>query len=264
MKDMVSGRDFLSQPGRISLVGAGPGAADLLTLRALERIRAADVVFYDRLVDAEVLALIPERTEMVNVGKEVGRNEWPQARIERVIVQEALKGRRVVRLKSGDPSIFGRAKEEIEAAERHGIEVEIVPGITAASAAAASALQPLTERGQFERLEILTGTALTGAMPEDIARGLRPGTRLAIYMGVHTAGPLAEALMAAGVRADAPVLIAERVATRRERRVQCTLGQLVATILLEGIENPALILVDHCKVAVAQPVGVSHFAAVGD
>ena len=124
--------------GHIALVGAGPGARDLLTLRAVQRLQDADVIFYDRLVDPEVLDLARRDADRVYVGKAVGANAWPQDKIDRLIVAEAAKGRRVVRLKSGDPSVFGRATEEMEAARAAGIAVEIVPGITAASAAAAA------------------------------------------------------------------------------------------------------------------------------
>ncbi|WP_108261541.1 uroporphyrinogen-III C-methyltransferase [Mangrovicoccus ximenensis] len=143
--------------GHISLVGAGPGARDLLTLRAVRRLQEADVIFHDRLVEPEVLELARRDADRIYVGKEVGQHAWPQEKIDRVITAEALKGRRVVRLKSGDPSIFGRAAEEIAAARAAGIEVEIVPGITAASAAAASIMVPLTERGETDSFAVTTG-----------------------------------------------------------------------------------------------------------
>ncbi|WP_417727487.1 siroheme synthase CysG [Roseovarius sp.] len=133
--------------GQITLVGAGPGARDLLTLRAVERLQEADVIFYDRLVDQDILELARRDAERVFVGKHVGAHSWPQNRINRVIVAEALKGRRVVRLKSGDPGIFGRAGEEIEAARSAGVCVEIVPGVMAVSAAGAAMGWSLTERG---------------------------------------------------------------------------------------------------------------------
>lgn len=235
---------FTLTPGQISLVGAGPGAADLLTLRALDRIRAADVIFYDRLIDAEVLALIPAHVETVNVGKEVGRCKWPQDRIDAAIVAVALQGKRVVRLKSGDPSIFGRAAEEIAAAQTCGIPVEVIPGVTAASAAAASSLRPLTERGRFDRFVVLTATALTGALPQDFSRSLAPGTRVAIYMGIHLARQLQVQLMAAGVAKTAPVMVAQSVATPNERIVHGSLGGLADMIATNGLSNPAIIFVD--------------------
>lgn len=140
---------------RISLVGAGPGAADLMTLRAARRLSEADIVFYDRLADPEALAFAKPTAQRVYVGKEVGAHHWPQPRIDAAIVAAALAGRRVVRLKSGDPSIFGRAAEEIAAARAHGIVVDIVPGITAASA---FLCDPLTERGVTDRVVLATAS----------------------------------------------------------------------------------------------------------
>ena len=144
------------------MVGAGPGARDLLTMRAVQRLQQADIIFYDRLVDPEVLELARRDADRVFVGKEVGACAWPQDKIDRLIVAEASQGKRVVRLKSGDPSIFGRACEEIAAAQAAGIDVEIVPGITAASAAAAALGKPLTERGETDTFVITTGTCRPG------------------------------------------------------------------------------------------------------
>lgn len=246
---------FATRPGRISLIGAGPGAADLLTLRALRRLQEAEAVFYDRLIDPEVLALIQPGAERVNVGKEVGRCKWPQARIDAAIVMAALRGLRVVRLKSGDPSVFGRAAEEIAAARAHGIEVEVIPGVTAASAAAASTLRPLTERGRFDRFLMLTATSLEGALPDQIARSVAPGTRLAIYMGVHLAGALAARLMEAGVPASSPVMLCERVGTAQERAVEARLDGLAEAIAAHAIQNPAVIFVDVEPVAAPVAAG---------
>lgn len=244
MTHLPSPQSFAAPMGQISLIGAGPGAADLMTLRAIKRLQAADIVFFDRLIDPEVLALIPVTAQQVNVGKEVGRCKWPQERIDAAIVMAAIKGLRVVRLKSGDPSIFGRASEEISAAQAQGIPVEIIPGVTAASAAAASSLTPLTERGRFDRVLMLTATAMTGALPEDFGRSIAPGTRLAIYMGVHLAARLQTQLLAAKVPATAPVRIAQNVATAKERLIDCQLCTLAETILRENIGNPAVIFVD--------------------
>lgn len=181
--------------GRISLVGAGPGAADLLTLRALRTLQSADVVLHDRLITEEVLALIPPSTRRIAVGKEVGANAWPQARIEALMVAQALSGAHVVRLKSGDPAIFARAAEEIAAARAAGLEVQIVPGITAASAASASLGRPLTTRGVAQRLVIATATdEADGALPESLPRG----TTLALYMGTRKLEALEAGLLASG------------------------------------------------------------------
>jgi uroporphyrin-III C-methyltransferase/precorrin-2 dehydrogenase/sirohydrochlorin ferrochelatase len=187
---------FPPPKGHISLVGAGPGAADLLTLRALRAIETADVVLYDRLVPEEILALIPAQTRRHAVGKEVGANAWPQARIEALMLAEAMAGAHVVRLKSGDPAIFGRALEEITAAESLGIAISLVPGITAASAAAASLGQALTTRGLAQRLVLATATdAQDGALSER----LLPGTTLALYMATRKLAGIEAGLLAQGI-----------------------------------------------------------------
>lgn len=235
--------------GRISLVGAGPGAADLLTLRALRCLEQADVVFYDRLVSSEVLDLCPAHAEKVFVGKEVGAHSWPQSRIDAAIVAAALKGRHVVRLKSGDPSIFGRAAEEIAAARAHGIPVAIVPGITAASAAAASLGRPLTERGRTDRLVLATATCRPGDDVSDITDLARPGTTLVFYMAMQQLDGLSRALRAAGVAGDHPVTVAHRVSSMAERVLTCRAETLAAECQVAGLRNPAVILVELPKEA---------------
>ncbi|WP_126974630.1 uroporphyrinogen-III C-methyltransferase [Frigidibacter oleivorans] len=237
--------------GHVALVGAGPGAADLLTLRALDRIRRADVVLFDRLVEPEVLALIPDRAARLFVGKEVGACAWPQERIDAAIVAFALAGQRVVRLKSGDPSIFGRAAEEIAAVRAHGIEVEIVPGITAASALAASTTRPLTERGQTDRLVLATATCRPGEPWQDC--DLRPGTTLALYMAMHRLAAVAADMAAAGLGPDTGIEIVSRISTPAERRLETTLGRLLADVEASGIGNPAIVLVRVPKTAAACP-----------
>lgn len=233
--------------GTISLVGAGPGAADLMTLRALRRLEAADVVFYDRLIDESVLDLIPRATERVYVGKAVGANAWPQAAIDRLIVAEALRGRNVVRLKSGDPSVFGRAAEEIEAASAAGIPVEIVPGVTAASAAAAALRTPLTERGETDAFVVATAVCKPGDPAPVRARFAQPGVTTAFYMGVDKAREIEADLIAAGAPAICPVDIVSSASTARERCVSTTLGDLSAAIEREGVESPAILFVRYPK-----------------
>ena len=236
--------------GSISLVGAGPGARDLMTLRAAERLAAADVVFYDRLVDPEVLRMVRPGAERVDVGKAVGACAWPQERIDAVIVAAALAGRRVVRLKSGDPGLFGRATEELAAARAAGVAVEIVPGVTAASAAGAALGRSLTERGSTDRVVFATGTCRAGDAAPDWGAMLAPGTTLALYMAVRKAGEIAANLRAAGVPDDCEVEIVERVSTAAERRVATTLGGLCATMACAAIANPAILLVRRPKAVV--------------
>ncbi len=237
----------IPKPGHIALVGAGPGAADLLTLRAVERLRAADVVYYDRLVSPEVLAMAGRRARRVFVGKEVGAHSWPQDRINAAITAAALSGLRVVRLKSGDPSIFGRAGEEIAAARALGITVEIIPGITAASAGAASLCRPLTERGRTERLVLATATCRPGDAWAGLDGVLQPGTMLALYMAMHRLADVQGALRAAGLGEDHAVLIAAHIGTAREAVLETTVGRLCADAAHHGIGNPAIIYVSVPK-----------------
>lgn len=228
--------------GMISLVGAGPGARDLLTLRAVERLQEADVIFYDRLVDPDVLELARRDAERVYVGKVVGAHAIPQDRICALIIAEARKGRRVVRLKSGDPSIFGRATEEMEAAAAHAIPCEVIPGVTAASAAAASLGQSLTERGVADTLVLATGTHRENEGLPDWGRHVQPGTRLVYYMAVANAAALRDNLIAAGMPRDATGHVAADVSTARERLLSVRLSDLPDTLAAEQVTGCALIL----------------------
>ena len=235
--------------GRISLVGAGPGAADLLTLRALRCLQAADVVFYDRLIDPEVIAMAHPGAELIFVGKHVGAHTWPQERINDVIVASALQGNHVVRLKSGDPGIFGRATEEMSAARAAGIPVELIPGVTAASAAAVSLGRALTERGETDHLVIATGTCKPGDPAPDWAALIRPGTVLALYMAVRAAGDMRAALLAAGVPSTLEVQAVSEAASPRERTVTTTLAQLPDAMRAGRISNPAILFLRWPKQA---------------
>lgn len=247
--------------GAIALVGAGPGAADLLTLRALRLLQEADVVYYDRLVDPAVLDLARRDAERVFVGKEIGASSWPQDRINAVIVAAARRGRKVVRLKSGDPGLFGRLCEEVETARAAGIPVEIVPGVTAASAAAASLGRGLTERGQTDRLMLATATLRPGDAEPDWAAMLQPGTALAIYMGVHKAPAIVARLRAAGVPMTLEAEIVSKASTPDERVVACPLGDMDRAIAAAGVSNPAIIFLRWPKPAIPLTAGVERAAA---
>ncbi|SEM03157.1 uroporphyrin-III C-methyltransferase / precorrin-2 dehydrogenase / sirohydrochlorin ferrochelatase [Roseovarius azorensis] len=233
--------------GSIALVGAGPGAADLLTLRALRLLQEADVIYHDRLVEPAVLELARREAERVFVGKEVGACTWPQDRINAVILAAARQGRRVVRLKSGDPGIFGRATEELDAARAAGITVEIVPGVTAASAAAASLGRGLTERGATDRLLLATATCRPGDPDPDWATMLKPGTTLAIYMGVRKAPEFTRQLRNAGVPMGLEVEIVSHASTARETITRCTLSALAQAMGDGRIDNPAIIFIRWAK-----------------
>ncbi len=233
--------------GHIALVGAGPGARDLLTLRAVERLQEADVIFYDRLVDPEVLELARRDAERVFVGKEVGAHAWPQERICRIIVAEARKGRNVVRLKSGDPGIFGRASEELAAAREYGIATEIVPGVTAASAAAASLGVSLTERGETDTLVLTTGTCRPGDGHPDWGHHVRQGTTLALYMGVRNADAVRANLLRAGAVPETAVDVVADVSKAGERHLTTMLSELPDALESSGVSGNALILFRFSK-----------------
>lgn len=254
IKDAISNRKAPvgEAGGSISLVGAGPGARDLLTLRAVERLQEADVIYYDRLVDVEVLELARRDAERVFVGKHVGAHAWPQDSINAVIVAEALKGRRVVRLKSGDPGVFGRAGEELDAARANGIPVEIVPGITAASAAGAAMGESLTQRGVTDTLVLTTGTAQPGAPLPDCTRHSGPGTTTAFYMSVRQSRRIQSALLSQGLPAASPVTIAVQVSKPGERILTTKLGELDADLDESGVTDCAVILVTWPKHVAAQ------------
>lgn len=254
LKDAIEARRVPSDAGQgmISLVGAGPGARDLLTMRAVERLQEADVIFYDRLVDPEVLELARRDAERVFVGKEVGACAWPQEKICALIVAEARKGKRVVRLKSGDPSVFGRAMEEIQAAEGADVPVEIVPGITAASAAASALGSGLSERGETDTIVMVTGACRPGDAAPDWGQHVRPGVTLAIYMGVRAAEQITAGLLAAGAGAQTIVEVAVEVSKPQQRLLQTSLNDLPAFLDRENVTGAAMLIVRLPKSAAAE------------
>jgi len=230
-------------PGTVWLVGAGPGDPDLLTRKAERLLAAADVVFHDALAGTEILALAPQ-AELIGVGKRSGRHSKDQGTIDRLIVEEALAGRRVVRLKGGDPSIFGRSTEELAACAAHGVSVRICPGITAASAAAAGGLTSLTLRGQARMLTFVTAHAC-GDEPLDLdwnALASDAGT-LAIYMGRAAAPQIARRLMAAGRDPATPVMVAVNVSRPDERLLRGRLDALAFLVRAIGSNDPTLLLI---------------------
>ncbi len=237
----AGGAHAAPRTGSIALVGAGPGARDLMTLRAVARLQEADVIFYDRLVCEDVLEVARRDAERVFVGKVVGAHAWPQDRINAVIVAEAAKGRRVVRLKSGDPGIFGRAAEELDAARAAGIEVEIVPGVTAACAAAAAAGRPLTKRGSSDTLILTTGTGCDGRLSDGGLSHSGPGTTTILYMAVRQAAQIVDCLRDRGLPESAPVTIAAEVSKPGERLIETTLVKLPCVLADASINGCAIL-----------------------
>lgn len=248
--------------GKLSLIGCGPGAVDLLTLRAINHICQADLVLYDRLVEPDILTLIPPDTEKYYVGKAPGEGGVQQAALNRII-EEALKaGRHVARLKSGDPMVFGRASEEIAVALDADAEVVIVPGVTAALAAAADGAIAVTERAEIQSFIVTTGRAAQDDATPDWARLLRPGVCVAFYMGVAEAWRIQSTLMAAGVPAAAPVNWIERAGRPDMRNVETTLGRLALDAKQAGISNPSILFVRY-PYSLDKVVGARPAAAAG-
>ncbi len=229
--------------GVVHLVGAGPGDPELLTLRALRLIESADAIVYDRLVGQGVLDLIPVGVTRFYVGKTSGHHPVPQDRIEALLIQLARAGHCIVRLKGGDPFVFGRGGEEAESLRAAGIQVEIVPGISAAFGCAAAAGLPLTFRGVARSLHLVTAHAQADEdLDLDWSTLAGEGTVVA-YMGVGTAERLARELIAAGRGRTTPVAVIERGTTPDMRVFRTTLCMLPATVDAAGIEPPALIVV---------------------
>jgi uroporphyrin-III C-methyltransferase len=233
----------LIEPGCVWLVGAGPGDPDLLTRKAERIMRAADIIFYDALVGPGVLDLIPAHVDRISVGKRSGRHSKVQDCINDLIVAAALAGKRVVRLKGGDPSIFGRSTEEMDACAAHSIPVHICPGITTASAAAASAGVSLTLRGLARKLTFVTAHAKAGEVLHlDWDTLADPRATLAIYMGRSVARDISVNLQQAGLPGSTPVMVVENVSLPSEAIVHTRLDLLELAIPPRQ-SGPTIILV---------------------
>lgn len=230
--------------GFVSFVSSGPGDPELLTLRALKRIEAADAVLFDDLSAGPILAHARAGADLVGVGKRAGRISPKQDQVSRLLVDYARSGAKVVRLKSGDSGLFGRLEEEIDACRAAGIGFEIVPGVTSASAAAAAAGIPLTRRLTARRVQFVTGHDVAGGLPDDlnIQALADPMATTVIFMGKRTFAALSVKLIAAGLPADMPALLAESVSTPEQRLTRATVATLGAA-LADAHDGPALILI---------------------
>jgi uroporphyrin-III C-methyltransferase len=226
--------------GTVYLVGAGPGAPDLLTLRAADLLRRADIVFHDALVHPDTLALA-EKAEKIAVGKRCGRHSTAQRFINKRLVDAAQRYAIVVRLKGGDPMLFGRAQEEIDALQEAGIEYAVVPGITAALAASATLGISLTRRGMSRNVSFITPRTGKGEDPHDWARSALAADTCAIYMGVGEAAQIAATLMDRGASPDLPVVVLENASLPNQRSVALRLSELGTTASF-GFTGPAVIL----------------------
>lgn len=228
----------------VFLVGAGPGDPDLLTLKALRVLQSADVILHDDLVSGAVLALAKPAAQRIAVGKRGGRPSIPQSKINAQIIALAQEGKRVVRLKGGDPMIFGRAGEEITACEAAGLAVDVVPGVTAALGAAASLRKSLTHRDFARRVQFVTAYAKDGGVPDDLdwSALADPVATTAIYMGKGVIADVAARILAAGLPAATPAMIVENATCSDERVFPATLGTMAARIGATKIEGPCIIL----------------------
>ena len=228
--------------GTVFLVGAGPGDPDLLTLRAARLIERAATIVHDGLVSDEILALARPDARLISVAKKRARHTLPQEEINALLVREALAGRDVVRLKGGDPFVFGRGGEEAETARAAGVAVEVVPGISAANGAAAASGIPLTHRDAASVVSFVAGQC-KGLSDQDWSGLAGKGRTLVIYMGVRTAPQIAEKLMADGLSPAMPVAVIENGARANMRVVRGPLAGLAALVADHAIRSPALIVI---------------------
>jgi uroporphyrin-III C-methyltransferase len=248
--------------GRVTLVGAGPGDPELLTLKAVKAIQAATVLLVDDLVSPEIVAFASPGTRIVNVGKRGGCKSTPQAFIEKLMVMAAREGENVVRLKGGDPFIFGRGGEEVEHLQAAGIEVQVINGITSGLAAVTSLGVPLTHREHAHGVVFVTGHAQPGSQGPDW-RALAATARdarltLVIYMGVSGAARIQDELLTA-LPASTPVAVVQRASLPDERSAVTTLGDLEATIVREQLASPSVIIVGDVISGVAATAAPMQF-----
>jgi uroporphyrin-III C-methyltransferase/precorrin-2 dehydrogenase/sirohydrochlorin ferrochelatase/uroporphyrin-III C-methyltransferase len=245
---------------RVFLVGAGPGDSELLTLRAARLLETAEIVLHDSLVDARILAMAAG-AELIDVGKRCGKRSTAQTTINELLVDCARTGQVVVRLKGGDPMIFGRATEEMQALDEAGIAYDVVPGVTAAAAAAASLKISLTRRQQARSLHFLTGHGAEGGLPaHDWVALARAGGTLAIYMGGQTAAGIASHLIEAGLAPDTPAIAVENASLPKQRHILATISTLPRSLEKTQPEGPVLLLIGEaldatppCRAALSHP-----------
>ncbi len=256
---VLGGQRGVRPSGVVWLVGAGPGDPDLLTVKALRLLACADVVVHDRLTPQPILALAGPDARLIDVGKRKARHTLPQDDINALLVGLALDGLTVVRLKGGDPFVFGRGGEELQACRAAGVQCHVVPGVSAALAAGAAAGAPLTHRGLAQAVTFVTGHAASGKDPElDWASLARPNQTVVIYMGLTTAPAIAARLIEAGRAPSTPALVVEKASLPDERRVITTLSALGRDV--QGLDGPAILIVGEVA-ALAQAQGVPHLVS---
>ncbi|MBX5479939.1 MAG: uroporphyrinogen-III C-methyltransferase [Pyrinomonas methylaliphatogenes] len=235
---------FAAQPGVVYLVGAGPGDPGLLTLKARDLLASCDAVIYDNLVNPEILRLAPKSAARFDVGKIGGGRHTPQDEINRLLIERARRGERVIRLKGGDPFLFGRGGEEAEALRRAGVPFEVVPGVSSALAVPAYAGIPLTHRDLASSVAVITGTKARGSAPSDhILRSLAQVDTIVVLMGTAHLRAIADELMAAGRSADTPVAVIRWGTYRGQRTITGTLQTIADECERAGIRAPTVIVI---------------------
>ena len=241
---VTKGVYLMNKQGFVSLVGAGPGDADLMTVKAVRLLQQAEVVVFDRLVSADILSLIPTGISRISVGKEVGKHCVPQEQINEIIVNLAKAGRKIVRLKGGDPYMFGRGGEEVLALKKHNIAFEVVPGITAASGCSSYSGIPLTHRGMSRRVQFITGH-FNDNEPLDLnwQSIADPDSTLVIYMGLSNLPLAVHSLIDAGLPASTPAAAVQNGTTEFQQRVITTLDQLNDAIHQKRMKAPVMIII---------------------
>ena len=231
------------QAGWVYLVGAGPGDPELLTLRGARLVAGADVLLYDNLVSPEILALARADAEQIYVGKKAADHSLPQEAINALLLDKARAGHSVVRLKGGDPFIFGRGGEEMDVLVGQGVAVEVVPGVTAAAGVAAYAGIPLTHRDHTQMVSFVTGHRKQDSSTLDWVEHLDPASTLVVYMGVSGAADLAQELQAGGLPGDTPAAIIQHASLPQQRHAITTLAQLPATLADEALGSPSVLVI---------------------
>ena len=234
----------MNKKGFVSLVGAGPGDAELMTVKAVRLLQQADVVVYDRLVSADILSLVPTGISRISVGKEVGKHCVPQEQINEIIVNLAKAGRKIVRLKGGDPYMFGRGGEEVLALKKHNISFEVVPGITAAAGCSTYSGIPLTHRGMSRRVQFITGH-FNDNEPLDLnwQSIADPDSTLVIYMGLSNLPLAVHSLIDAGLPASTPAAAIQNGTTQSQQRLITRLDQLNDAIHQKRMKAPVMIII---------------------